>query len=58
MDDLTPQELLVAAQQLVAEVPNATLVKNEVGNLAIIDGGACIGWVDLRSGEVEILATT
>lgn len=57
MNDLTPQELLAAAQQLVAEVPNAALVKNEVGNLAIIDEGAYIGWVDLRSGEVEIVAT-
>ncbi|HEY9413626.1 MAG TPA: hypothetical protein VIQ30_02600 [Pseudonocardia sp.] len=57
MENLTPQELLAAAQRLVAEVPNASLVKNEVGNLAIIDGDAYIGWVDLRTGEVEILAT-
>lgn len=56
MRDLTPQELLTAAQQLVAEIPNATLVKNEVGNLAIIDEGAYLGWVDLRTGEVEIVA--
>jgi hypothetical protein len=32
-------------------------VKNEVGNLAIVDEGTYLGWVDLRTGEVEIVAT-
>lgn len=57
MRDLTPQELLAAAQRVVDEAPNAALVKNEVGNLAIVDEGTFIGWVDLRTGEVEIVAT-
>lgn len=58
MRDLTSQELLAAAQRLVDEMPNAALVKNEVGNLAIVNEGTYVGWVDLRTAEVEIAATT
>jgi len=46
-------EFLAAAQEVHNPMPDAELVKNQVGNLAIVapDGGY-VGWVDLGTGEV------
>lgn len=56
MRAITPQELLAAAQEIMEREPNSRLVKNEVGNLAILDEEeGFIGWVDLRTGEVDWL---
>ncbi|MFJ1461819.1 hypothetical protein [Nocardia sp. N2S4-5] len=46
------------AEQVAARHPNATLVKNDVGNLSIIDAGEYAGWLDLGSGEVDFFADT
>lgn len=51
---MSPGQMLEAAQMLVERVPDCRLVKNEVGNLAIVRGDEFIGWVDLRSGEVHL----
>ena len=53
--NMTPQELLAAAQNVVERMPDAHLVKNQVGNLAILDAAGEFqhGYVDLRSGEVR-----
>ncbi len=52
--DMTPQELLAAAQNVVERMPDAQLAKNQVGNLAILDaeGEFRHGYIDLRYGEV------
>lgn len=56
MRAMTPHELLVIAQEIVEREPNAQLVKNAVGNLAILDAEeGFIGWADLQTGEVEWL---
>jgi len=51
---MTPAQLLVGAQEVAVRAPDAVLVKNQVGNLAI--GAAdseMIGWLDLRYGTVH-----
>lgn len=53
---MTPQDLLRAAQEVADRTPDARLVKNEVGNLAIMDAEmGFVGWIDLRYGEVDYL---
>lgn len=55
---MTPQRLVEIAQEVAARTPDAELVKNGVGNLAILDSeGEFIGWIDLRYGEVDFLET-
>lgn len=54
---MTPQQLLAAAQTVVERAPDAELVKNKVGNLAIVNtDGNYIGWVNLRYGTVGLFA--
>ncbi len=54
--ELTPAQLLQTAGELVQRCPTATLAKNEVGNLAIVnrEAGEYLGFVNLRTGEVEL----
>ncbi|MFE7799032.1 hypothetical protein [Nocardia sp. NPDC057440] len=54
--ELTPERLLQVAGELVQRCPTATLAKNKVGNLAIVnrEAGEYLGLVDLRTGEVEL----
>jgi hypothetical protein len=52
LPDMTPAQLLHAAAIINGRVPNAVLVKNQVGNLVIVQEGAYIGWLDLRYGAV------
>lgn len=49
---MTPAQLLAGAQAVAERWPDAVLVKNEVGNLAIVSGGEFAGYLDLRTGEV------
>lgn len=52
---MTPEDLRVACDLVANRFPGADLVKNQVGNLSILDtGGLYIGWIDLRTGEVEM----
>ena len=50
LPNMTPAQLLAGAQAIAARAPDAELVKNEVGNLAIVRAGEMIGWLDLRYG--------
>jgi hypothetical protein len=53
LPNMTPPQLLSAAQTVIDRAPDAELVKNEVGNLAIVStAGEYLGFVDLRNGEV------
>lgn len=52
--NMTPQQLLTAAQEVIDYATDAELIKNEVGNLSIVDPDrGYIGFVDLRTGEVN-----
>ena len=51
LPDMTPAQLLAGAQAVADRAPDAVLVKNQVGNLAIVRDGENIGWLDLRYGE-------
>lgn len=51
---MTPQQLLEAAELLVERMPDAQLVKNDVGNLAVMDGDTYAGWIDLDNGDVKL----
>jgi hypothetical protein len=50
LPNMTPAQLLAGALAIHTRAPDAELVKNEVGNLAIVRGGEMIGWLDLRYG--------
>lgn len=51
---ISPQDLLVMAQQTVERFPQARLVKNMVGNLTILlPDGSQPGYLDLRYGVIE-----
>lgn len=50
----TPEELIEALRAVSDAVPDATLVRNRVGNLAVLDGeGVYRGWVDLVHASWE-----
>lgn len=54
-DGITAKRLLEAALDVRTRFPHARLVKNAVGNLAIMnEGGTYIGYMDLRTGDVEL----
>ena len=53
LPNMTPAQLLEGARTVAERFPGAVLVKNEVGNLAIWNGGEYVGWLDLRTGEVN-----
>ncbi|UGT65302.1 hypothetical protein LTT66_18200 [Nocardia gipuzkoensis] len=50
---VTPQQLHEMADAVTARYPDAILVKNQVGNLSVLDGGEFVGWLDLRFGGVD-----
>lgn len=57
LPDMTADEFLAAATTVHGRMPQARLVKNQVGNLSLLD--ACdeyVGWVNLRTGEVTFFA--
>lgn len=49
---MTPAQLLAGAQAVAEHWPDAELVKNGVGNLAITIDGEFVGYLDLRDGSV------
>jgi hypothetical protein len=53
LPNMTPAQLLAGAQAVADRAPDAELVKNDVGNLAIVRGGEMIGWLDLRYGTAH-----
>lgn len=54
LPDMTTDQFLEAAEEVMDRMPGATLVKNQVGNLTIMDlHGDMAGWVNLRNGEVN-----
>jgi hypothetical protein len=53
LPDMTPAQLLAGASEVARRWPGALLVKNEVGNLAIVDDGEYVGFLDLRTGMVQ-----
>lgn len=52
---MIPDQLRAALDEVEvhAQAERVELVKNVVGNLSIVVGGAYVGWIDLRTGEVE-----
>jgi hypothetical protein len=50
---MTPEQLLAGAREVAERFPDAELVKNDVGNLAITVSGEYAGYLDLRTGEVR-----
>jgi len=53
---MTPAELLAGAQEVAARFPDAELVKNGVGNLAVFVDGRYVAWLDLRTGKLDSFA--
>jgi hypothetical protein len=53
LPNMTPAQLLAGAEFVADRWPDAELVKNDVGNLAIVRGGEMIGWLDLRYGTAH-----
>jgi hypothetical protein len=53
LPNLTPAQLLNGAREVAERFPAAELVKNQVGNLAIMIDGEYAGYLDLRTGEVD-----
>lgn len=53
---MTPAQLLAGAQAVMDRAPDAVLVKNDVGNLAIMQDGQYVGYLNLRYGTVDFLA--
>jgi hypothetical protein len=53
LPNMTPAQLLAGARVIAERFPDAELVKNYVGNLAIMVGGEFTGYLDLRTGEVH-----
>ena len=53
LPNMTPAQLLAGAQAVAERAPDAELVKNQVGNLAIARDGRTIGWLDLRYGTAH-----
>jgi hypothetical protein len=56
LPNMTPAQLLAGAREVAERWPDAELVKNQVGNLSVMDGGRYVAWLDLRTGEVAALA--
>jgi len=52
---VNPLTLLAAAQHVQANYPEATLKKNGVGNLSIMQGNEFVAWIDLVDGKVHRL---
>lgn len=48
---MSPDDLRVACELVQLRDPDAELVKNQVGNLAVISNGEYVGFIDLRTGE-------
>jgi hypothetical protein len=54
IDDIgvTAQQLREMADAVAARYPAAVLVKNQVGNLSVVNAGEYLGFLDLRFGGV------
>lgn len=48
--------MIGALRRLRKVCPSAVLVKNSIGNLAVLDGrGVYIGWIDCGDGTLTVL---
>jgi hypothetical protein len=53
---MTPQQMLEAAEEILNSGHGETeIVRNQVGNLAVMDGEDYVAWVDVRDGNVNWL---
>lgn len=55
IEGVTCRQLREMADEVAEQYPDATLVKNPVGNLSVVQDGVYLGWLDLHSGGVEWL---
>ena len=56
---VNPADLIRVLQELEARKPGCKLVKNQVGNLSVMEGDEpnswyCIGWVDLALAQLHL----
>lgn len=51
--ELSMDKFVKLAQDARDIWPNAVVVKNIVGNLAVVQNGEMVGWLDLLFGEVN-----
>src|SRR5262245_35158849 len=54
---MTPDELIDACQRVLELSPDAVLVKNAVGNLAVMVDGVMVAWIDLGATVAEDIRT-
>lgn len=50
---ITPMQLRDLAAECASRWPTAELVKNSLGNLAVMVDGEYVGWLDLRTAEIN-----
>lgn len=48
---MTARQLLQVASEVLRRYPLATIERNAVGNLAVVDQGDYVGWINVRTGE-------
>lgn len=53
LPSMTTREFLHLAALTYERWPDAKLVKNAVGNLAVYVGDEWVAWLNLRTGEIE-----
>lgn len=55
--EIRPAALQASLTRLVARFPDAVLVRNQVGNLTVLDqpGGEYVGYVELAAGGLTLL---
>lgn len=50
---MTTDKLLAQATEAARRWPNATLERNDVGNLVVLDDGEMAAWLDLNFGDIQ-----
>lgn len=50
---VTTREFVRAAQRAYERWPEGVLVKNQVGNVAVLVDGVYVGFIDLNTGDVD-----
>jgi hypothetical protein len=54
MPSITLRQLLAVIRESANRYPNATLTRNNVGNLVVDVDGQLIGWIDLSEPEFRL----
>lgn len=55
LDPIDPQALVAACAEVTLRYPDAQLVRNQVGNLAVMHRGEYVGFIDLGSGTACLM---